>query len=480
MLPNRDLVVRKFSDMIDVFREGFENLSEEEKTREQKTNTLKFPCQFHIVSSPDSLKHVIFKTHLVELKDKSTKLIQLEENTLIEQLVNFSQDSIWSIPSKDLSGNKKTLRDEIEKRLLYFDRMMGYPMDHSMEPPVGNMVLCGDDRLASWIAFGCLDKIDFNSTAKNFLQEYKKPIKKESSQVTLSTPHRDMVFGTYFYPPILIVDSQPTFIDRLALRHSDFLQKNIIETKFTKHDLLVTRGGLICVGCKKELAEKILNTIMATALIHGVQCYVVRRTELAQFALNETTREIAGASWSYSSLRMELFDTPYDIHVTPNLKLNLRTQVNVDEMKLIIRKAEEIWGKNQHHFLRLLLDAATHLNAGEYSQSFIMSWTVLEHHLSELWTKKQDDAGVTNSVKKALDRWDINRIVEVLHLDKELSENDYNKLKLFQNQRNKVVHAEHEITEKDAKNCYELAHKKIIAKIPSLDATYVKKKVLVY
>ena len=113
MLSDLDFVVRKFIDMIDVFREGFENLSEEAKTREQRINTLKFPCQFHIVSSPDSLKHIIFKTHLVELEDKSTKLIQLEENTLTEQLVNFSQEPIWSISSKDPLRNKQTLRDEI-------------------------------------------------------------------------------------------------------------------------------------------------------------------------------------------------------------------------------------------------------------------------------------------------------------------------------------------------------------------------------
>ena len=72
-------------------------------------------------------------------------------------------------------------------------------MDNLVEPSIGMMMLCGDDRLALWVAFGCLDKIDLNSKAKNFLQEYQKPIKKESPQATRPTRNSETVFGTYFY-----------------------------------------------------------------------------------------------------------------------------------------------------------------------------------------------------------------------------------------------------------------------------------------
>ena len=283
-----------------------------------------------------------------------------------------------------------------------------------------------------------------------------------------------------FTPPILIADSRPTFVDKLEGRSSDLLQKNIIETKFAKHALLVTKGGLIGVGGEKELAEKILNTVMATALIHGVQCYAVRRTELAELALNKTTREMTGASWSYSSLRMELFDLSYNIHGTSNLRSNLRAQISVDDMKLIIRKAEKIWEKKQHHFLNLLLGAATHLDAGEYSQSFIMSWTVLEHYLSELWIRKLDDSGVTRSIRNDLDRWDVYKILEILHLDKEISEDNYQQLRLLQKLRNNVIHEGYEITEKQAKDCYKSAYEKIVTEIPVLDKIYVNNNVSVY
>jgi len=39
----QDVVQSRFNEMIDVFREEFEKLSENEKTKEQMINTLKIP-----------------------------------------------------------------------------------------------------------------------------------------------------------------------------------------------------------------------------------------------------------------------------------------------------------------------------------------------------------------------------------------------------------------------------------------------------
>ena len=47
--------------MIDAFREEFEKLTDEEKKRKQRINSLDNPCQIHIVSAPEKKSHVLIK-----------------------------------------------------------------------------------------------------------------------------------------------------------------------------------------------------------------------------------------------------------------------------------------------------------------------------------------------------------------------------------------------------------------------------------
>lgn len=499
----QEMIEGKFVTMIEVFRSEFQNLSPKEKSSEQKINTLNSPCQFHVISSPDSLKHVIFKTSFMELKDKAIKLIPLKNDTFVEQLEDFLKDPIWSAPTDDdVFGNEKTLRDKIEGILIGFAKTMNQPIPDKMRSSIGMMMLA-DDKLASWTVYGRLDELDLNTNAKKFIQGYerqaetdlKKPVlegkaktkkspelsKEQSTQVKKSVPDSEAAFGTYFFPPLLIGELQPTFADKLRGKKYEHLQDIVIETKFDDHVLFISKGGLIGIESKEmELAERILNTIMAISLVHGVECYAVRRSELAELSFNKRTHKITSTSWSYSSLRMELFDLPYTYQTGYNWKTDLRTQIGLKDIELIIKKAKEVWeNKDQYHFLKLLLGSFTHLDAGEYSQSFIMSWNVLERYLFDLWRKKLYNARVIRRIREDLDRWDVYRVLEILHLDKEISEDNYQQFRYLQKLRNDVIHEGYEITEIQAKDCYDLAYEKITSEISISEKIKVTNNVIV-
>lgn len=494
----QDLVQERFTKMIDAFREEFEKLSDKEKTREQQINTLRFPCQFHIISSPDSLKHVIFKTNFTEIKDKSVNMIQLKNDTFVEQLEEFLKDPAWSEPAEEgFFGNSRTLRDKLEGDLIRFTKMMNNDLPKQLSKSGIFTMMLDDEKLASWTAYGRLDELDLISKSRSFVEEYKrnyeveqkapekekspKAVEEKSQQITKSMPDHELGFGTFFYPPLLIGDLQPTFADKLRGRKYERLQDIVVETKFDGHLLYVTKGGLIGIESKEnELAEKVLNTIMAISLVSGIHCYAVRRTELAELGFNKTTHKITSTSWSYSSLRMELFDLGYQYGSENNWKTDIRHRIGIKDIETIIKKAEEIWeNKDQYHFLKLLLGSFTHLDAGEYSQSFIMSWNVLERYLFELWRKKLYNARVTRRIREDLDRWDVYRVLEILHLDKEITEDNYQQFKQLQKLRNDVIHEGYEITETQAKSCYDLAYDKIIQEIGISEKIKITKNVMV-
>ena len=465
--------------MIDLYRKKFEVLEEKEKKKEQKISSLDQPCQFHIISSPDSLSHLIIKTHFVELKDKTIRMIELKKDSFIKQFEEFLKDPIWSSPTKGDWTDGQTLGKKLENYFVSFAKTYLRGNPNLRSSGIGAMMLV-DDQMAIWGASGVLNELDLENQVNRIVDGYKKDAERQlkeqksdnkstvselasSPQIKESRPDSDTGYGTYFYPPILIGDLQPTLSDKIYDRKYDSLKEIIIDTEFAGYTLIISKGGLIGIETRDEdLAERILNTIMAIALILGVSCYAIRRSELASLALDKKTHKITSSSWSYSSQRMELFDVGSGLQPEFNWRGDIRVRLSLDDIKLIIKKASEIWpNKEQHHFLKLLLGSFTHLDAGEYSQSFIMSWNVLERHLFELWGRKLINSGVTKRIQDDLDRWDVYSVLEILHLDKEISEDDYQQLRNLQKLRNDVIHEGYEITQKQAFDCYELANIKI-------------------
>ena len=85
-----------------------------------------------------------------------------------------------------------------------------------------------------------------------------------------------------------------------------------------------------------------------------------------------------------------------------------------------------------------------------------------------MWMKKLVLARVSKRIREDLDRWDLYRILEVLHIDHIILDDEYYELRTLQSVRNEVIHEGHDVSNKTAEKCYVLAEQ-IVREITGLE-----------
>ena len=93
--------------------------------------------------------------------------------------------------------------------------------------------------------------------------------------------------------------------------------------------------------------------------------------------------------------------------------------------------------------------------------------------------KKLVLARVSKRIREDLDRWDLYRILEILHLDQIIPDDEYYELKTLQSLRNDVIHEGHDVSHKMAEKCYVLAEQ-IIRKITMLESVIKIKQISIW
>ena len=464
--------------MIDIFREEFQKLTSDEQKHEQMINSLRMPCQIHILSSPSKKFHQLLKTHFPQLKDKVIKIIQLSNDTFIDQLEDFQKDPMWlnidqETPDGEMfPGNPSQYVQQILVNLGKMIRNKADLVTSSYYNGIGGMML-QNNEIAVWDLYGDLNDIGFKENGKRITQEYKSAfaqMQKEKMfqkpvQITESVPNTKSGFGTYCYPPLLIGDFDPSLRDQITNREREILNENVIESKFSDIQILINKDGIISLETKERtVAEKILNTIMGVALILGLPLYGVKPSEIANVTIDKSTNRISASSWKESTLRMKMFGFTH--RFSPIRELSHRMHISIKDMELVLKKASTLWQSQEHaNMLKLLLGSFTHLDNHEFSQSFIMSWMIIERYLYDLWNSKIKGAGVTNRITEDLNRWDVYRVLEILHIDKVIPEDDYVDARQLHSLRNDLIHFGYEVTEKQSEECYDMAFQIITDKI---------------
>ena len=89
--------------------------------------------------------------------------------------------------------------------------------------------------------------------------------------------------------------------------------------------------------------------------------------------------------------------------------------------KIILITESIITNYEYTEYLRLILNAHTQLNNEDNSQSFIISWTIIENDLYKKWTKKIHSSKIDKIVKKKLEGLSVDRILDILYLEKIIS-----------------------------------------------------------
>ena len=483
MVMSQDMIKQVFSNMVDYFRTEVEKLNNHEIKHIQVISSLNKPCQLHVVSSPTQNHHFVIKTHFYDLEDKLIRVIQLHQNNFVSQLKELIEDSVWANRENKnkfpFNGVQYPCPNELGQAMIHFgqsiDQYNNYRTTENYSGLGVQMVI--SKQIVVWHILDKIEKWDFKKEVNRFVSHYKHeaatyqkdsrkhgntqknqlPVTKHSG-INKEIPISKSLsgFGTCFYPPILIGELTPT-IEEQIFRNHDGLAKNVFVTKIDGMTVAISKGGLLGIQSNdSNKAKKMLNTIMAVTLLSGLPVYSVRKSEIASIRFEENTLKMQASQWSISSIRMQIFSSL----MVPRLdyREHTRAQISLADLKLTIKRCEKIWNEHENQkFADLLLNCHDLLQDGRYSQSFLTSWIIIERHLYDLWVDKLADAEISQKTRKDLNRWTLYQVLEILHVDKLITEGNYRDLRELQKFRNDVIHEGHMIAEKQAEKCYRIA-----------------------
>lgn len=490
LMNESESIENKLIEMIDIFRSEFDKLTPPEKLHEQMINSLKIPCQIFLIMSLETQTHFMIITRFDNMSDKIIKCVTLNNNTLLDQLDEIEKNPMWINVTENLTHHDITLPSQfgnsVRSSLLSYGKLVRDVINFgkiSQNSMVTGMHLI-NEKISVWNIVGDLNKIDFSTEAKKIINEYKQYYQQSEKeklnvkpiQLTESIPNMTAGLGTYFYPPVLIGELNPSFKEQMEGKEYELMKEIILRHTFENFNLIVTRGGLIGLDISdQDMAEKVLNIIMGTALLFGINLHAVKLSEIARINIDKSSQKITGSSYSRSTLRMMMFSMVPQ-HDFPEFVL--RQQIKVDDLTHIIEKTKELWNNTELlNSIKLLSTSFTHLENLEYSQSFIISWTIIEMFIHNLWNKKLQSSGVTKRIREDLDRWDLYKVLEVLHLDKIVLDDEYYDMKNLNSLRNDLIHFGQQVTPKQSQHCYQLAHH-FVKDESKISKTLITKKIL--
>ena len=461
-MSNQESIEHKMLNMINTFRIKFDNLTSDEKKKEQLINSLKKPCQLFIISSPYNNFHLLIKTHIVTLPDKQIMLYPLKSESWLKKLEDFVNEPKWeNLSNGEMNvSNRDDFKNNLERIIINFGQsvLKGYNDTYSSSSIASQLL--HDEKLATWDIVGNMLEIDYEKYITDQIDDYKRDYKRSKNQHTVQIQeipsNENKGFATFFDPPIIIGEFNPTITQKINREERTMLSKNEIVKKFQDDAIIITKGGMIGIENKnKDLAEKIFNTIMAVALIFNVPAYVVNSSDLAEVIFDNKTHNINSYSWSTS----RRLDTNLDFRNINQLHTFHRKKISVDTITKIMDIAEIIIKNDEYtEYLKLLLSSNTQLNSDQNTQSFITSWIIIERDIYRMWSEKINSARVNRRIREELERWDVHKVLKILYLDKIISSDDYAELSELQKLRNDVIHEGEEVTKKRATNCFNLAH----------------------
>ena len=457
---NQESIEHKMLSMIDTFRIKFGELTSDEQKKEQMINSLKKPCQLFILSSPHNNLHLLIKTHLEEFPDKQIMLYPLKLESYLKKLENFVNDPRWEKLNNGVTSvpNNINFKNNLENIIINFGRRISGGEDTYPPSSIRSQSLL-DNKLATWGIVGNMLEINYEKYITDQIDGYKRDYERDKNQHTKQIkeilPNENKGFITFFDPPIIIGEFKPTLIQKINREEHTILSKNEITKKFLDDVIIITKGGMIGIeNDDKDLAKKIFNTIMSVALIFDVPADILNSSDLAETAFDNKTHNVNSYSWSDS----RRLDSNLHFKNMNQLHTFHRTTISFETIMKIIDAAEIII-KNEEHveYLKLLLSSNTQLNGGYNAQSFITSWIIIERDIYRMWVEKINSARVGRRIREDLERWDVHKVLEILHVDKIISNDDYVELNQLQRLRNDVIHEGEEVTQKRATTCFNLA-----------------------
>ena len=148
-------------------------------------------------------------------------------------------------------------------------------------------------------------------------------------------------------------------------------------------------------------------------------------------------------------------------HFNPTSITLARTSVNPETIQeALVNTGKLLEHEKLAEDMRLLNEGLTHFENSEFAPAFIMGWSVIERHYSDLWNKLLFQKNIDHERLSKLtnsSQWTIDYVLESLSLQDKIDENSYDLLMDLKRKRNKFYHNGKQIMRDDADRCLKYA-----------------------
>ena len=464
---------------VDRFREEYEKLSAAEKKGISNTNNFLSPCQIESFWLSDPDYQLVVQSNFNDRLDKEIIINgPYKPHEFHSKIIPILKEKRWVRKVKKILPREYEQFDTLGERMAleiykFVEMSKNYPF---MSKRKGHQVLFGIAIEGTWTRFhagnvGELDHVqEINRSIQTIKQEAitrqkRGPMSKEPAVLQND---KFTGFGAHMFPPIIIGSEPKRSIEELIHNSSNrWLRNKAFDMKINGKQIIVNEDGFIFVESNsQENALKVLNLIMAYGAFYGFSLYAVREHELVQADYNAKNLTIVSMQWNSETRRTELIDDSFNFQhnrlfrKTP-ISLELIQEILLNTKKLLVH---EKLSEN----VRLLNEGLTHLINSEFAPSFIMGWSVIERHYSDLWSSLLSQKNIDPDRLFKLStsgRWSIDHVLEVLELQDNIDESSYDLLMELKRKRNKFYHNGKQVTRDDADRCLEYAMRLLVGKI---------------
>ncbi|MGD0477290.1 MAG: hypothetical protein ABSB29_03875 [Nitrososphaerales archaeon] len=451
-----------FVDFITYFRTEFSRLPPDVQ-KMVATNTNYLPnCQIEVLWLERPEYQFVIKSNFKDRPDMEITIHgPLSDHEFLACADELASSTRWARPIRNdpqPTGVENQYSEALASQLHSFTSMVRNSL-FNPKPRPGQLsgMLVGE---AVWveISSGNLVETDYVQAANKRIEEIRSRYASASKPTTQQVPQKPKKrdgFVTFFYPPLEFGQRQkptPSAILRGVSFHPTSLEK-AFDTSFNGIPIIVNRNGLLFIGADdKETALRILNTIMAIGTLMGLGLYAVREHEIGEGDYDREKMVIAGHGYPLSSMRMMQSDFFFGRQFRPSIPT---------EPSKILQAIQISSGLFTQHKLveelRLYVESYTHLQDSEYAQSFILSWSIIERHIYELWGTKLELMDMDEDRIAKLRGQTIDFLIEALNVSGDMSETEYEGYMELKNKRNKFIHRGKPILKADAEKCFSIA-----------------------
>lgn len=446
------------------FRKEAEKLPEKERQRITNLDNFSPPCQVLLLWFQNPSTQYLIFTHDEKMKDLDLKVVgPIPTHKAIETL-----EAILKNPGLDRELSDEEKKFVVDKNITFaeileslFLNIVHEIRNAPFREPVSVSLVGSKVFLTAksfyWTIWGNIAEIDRAQLIGETVRQAKEDAARETKPAS-PPPISEAInsHSTYFYPPIWVGKlPKKSFAEKA---HGSFIfSEKALDAKYRGRVVVVNQDGLIAIGEEDiSKATRFLNEIMATFAIRGFESSAIRELEVCEGKIDALSLLITSYGVRSDTQRTRLFGG-----LSHELILDGRIEIEKDQIIRTIKEAEKINSDPEtSDFLTFLLQSNTHLKNSEYSQSFIMSWVIVERQISWLWGKFLKEEQIPRKRRDKLCNpryWTIDFILEVLDLRGQLTKEEYVDYMDLKDKRNDMIHLGEGVSLEDAEKCYRIA-----------------------